>query len=175
MQRRMSVWSSKEAVVAETVKAWLSLGSNIEPQANIDEALDGLRAEFGALVVSPVYRSRAVGCEGNDFLNLVVGVKTSLPVKLLRSRLRALEAKQGRQRQADKNAPRTLDIDLLTYGDLVVETDEFSLPNDDITRYAFVLLPLSEVAGDQIHPLTGLSYGELWSRFNDPSQRLWRV
>jgi 2-amino-4-hydroxy-6-hydroxymethyldihydropteridine diphosphokinase len=157
------------------LRVWLSLGSNIEPRTHIRQALDELRKEFGELQISPIYESRAIGCEGDDFLNLVVGIETQLPVESLRSLLRAIETKLGRQRQSDKYAPRTLDIDLLTYGDLVVEGEGYRLPHDDITRYAFVLLPLSEVAGEEIHPRTGLSYRELWERFDDPSQDLWRV
>ncbi|MBA1330900.1 2-amino-4-hydroxy-6-hydroxymethyldihydropteridine pyrophosphokinase, partial [Candidatus Endoriftia persephone str. Guaymas] len=90
-------------------------------------------------------------------------------------KLRWIEEKNGRQRESDKFAPRTLDVDLLTYGDVVVDEPGLQLPRDEITRYAFVLLPLSEVAGDEIHPVTGQSYRELWRAFNAPEQRLWRA
>lgn len=157
------------------VRSWLSLGSNIDRQAHIDKALDDLQADFGELVVSPIYESEAVGCTGDNFYNLVVGIETALPISVLSARLRAIEEKNGRLRSGDKYASRTLDVDLLTYGDQVVDAGGIRLPRDEITLYAFVLLPLSEVAAGEVHPLTGLSYRELWARFSDPSQHLWRV
>ncbi|MEN8166633.1 MAG: 2-amino-4-hydroxy-6-hydroxymethyldihydropteridine diphosphokinase [Pseudomonadota bacterium] len=157
------------------VRVWLGLGSNIDRQRHISLALVDLRAVFGDLVVSPIYESEAVGCAGDNFYNLVVGIETALSIPILARRLRAIEEKNGRQRNTDKFAPRTLDIDLLTYAGQVVDTPELQLPRDEITRYAFVLLPLSEVAAGEIHPLSGLTYAELWEKFDDPSQELWRV
>ena len=162
-------------VEAELVRAWLSLGSNIEPRRYIPQALTDLTAEFGELVISPIYESEAVGFEGDNFHNLVVGIATRLSLQELVLKLRWIEEKNGRQRESDKFAPRTLDVDLLTYGDVVVDEPGLQLPRDEITRYAFVLLPLSEVAGDEIHPVTGQSYRELWRAFNAPEQRLWRA
>ena len=159
----------------EPVRAWLSLGSNIEPRKHIDQALYDLRSEFGELVVSPIYESKAIGCEGDNFYNMVVGIMTSLRMSQLSPRFRAIEEKNGRLRKADKFAPRTLDIDLLTYGCLEVDEPGLQLPRDEITRYAFVLRPLSEVAGDEMHAPTGLTYRELWAAFDDPTQVLWRV
>lgn len=157
------------------VRVWLSLGSNVDRQLHVDQALVDLQTDFGELAVSPIYESEAVGCTGNNFYNLVVGIETALPILVLAAGLRAIEEKNGRLRGVDKYAPRTLDIDLLTYGDRIVDLGDLHLPRDEITRYAFVLLPLSEVAADEVHPLTGLSYRELWASFYDPSQMLWRV
>ena len=153
----------------------MSLGSNIDRERHIERALQDLRASFGELVVSPVYESEAVGCAGSNFYNLVVGIETRLPVDSLTRQLRSIEAQHGRRRSVDKYAPRTLDIDLLTYGGQVVNRPGLQLPRDEITRYAFVLLPLSKVAGDDIHPLSGLTYHELWERFDKAAQPLWRV
>jgi len=157
------------------VRAWLSLGSNIDRRRHIQQALEDLAARFGELVVSPVYESEAVGCAGDNFYNLVVGIRTALSAGTLVQRLREIEAQHGRRRSDDKYAPRTLDIDLLTYGDAVVDSAELKLPRDEITRYAFVLLPLAEVAGDEVHPLIGLSYRELWEGFDQQAQPLWRI
>lgn len=161
--------------MTDAVRVWLSLGSNIEREKHIRRALEDLRNAFGELVVSPVYESPPVGSTGDNFYNLVVGIETELPVEILAGQLRRIEESNGRQRGVDKNAPRTLDIDLLTYADLILDRGGIQLPRDEITRYAFVLLPLSEVAAEEIHPLSGLSYRELWARFDDPSQELWRV
>ena len=153
----------------------MSLGSNIERQRHIRQALQDLHNRFGPLVVSPIYESEAVGCAGNNFYNLVVGIRTKLSIEDLARRLREIEQQHGRSRTSDKFAPRTLDIDLLTYADRVVDQADIQLPRDEITRYAFVLLPLSEVAGDEVHPLTGLTYRELWESFEQTAQPLWRV
>jgi len=157
------------------VRAWLSLGSNIDRRRHIRQALEDLRSHFGELQMSPVYESEAVGCAGDNFYNLVVGIRTALPIEALVERLREIERQHGRLRSDDKFAPRTLDIDLLTYADWVVDKPGIQLPRDEITHYAFVLLPLAEVAGNEVHPLTGLTYRELWETFDHRAQPLWRV
>jgi 2-amino-4-hydroxy-6-hydroxymethyldihydropteridine diphosphokinase len=80
--------------------------------------------------------------------------------------LREIEDAHGRVRGSEKFAPRTLDIDLLTYGDAVTTTDGYELPRDEILSYAFVLGPLAEVAGNEVHPVQKKRYGELWAGFN---------
>ncbi len=144
-------------------RAWISLGSNIEPEANLRAALELLEERFGPLVISPVYRSAAEGFEGDDFLNLVVGIETGEPLREVRRALRAIEAARGRARGSEKFSSRTLDLDLLTWGDRV--DPALNLPRDEILEYAFVLRPLADVAADERHPLTGRSYGELWRAF----------
>lgn len=160
---------------ARPVRAWLSLGSNISPQAQIPAAVDALAAIFGELVVSPVYESEAVGFSGDNFYNLVVGIKTSLSPRALVQRLRQMEETHGRVRGADKFSPRTIDIDLLTYGDVIIDDGDIQLPRSEILRFAFVLLPLTEVAGDERHPLTGSTYRDHWRAFKGLDQPLWRV
>lgn len=157
------------------VRVWLSLGSNIDRQRHITQALHDLKAQFGELVISRVYESEAVGFDGESFYNLVVGIETGLPAETLAQRLRGIEDANGRVRSGDKYTPRTLDIDLLTYGDQVIDTPKLQLPRDEITRYAFVLLPLSEVAGEEMHPRSGKNYQALWDVFEGADQRLWPV
>ncbi|MET0051496.1 MAG: 2-amino-4-hydroxy-6-hydroxymethyldihydropteridine diphosphokinase [Candidatus Thiodiazotropha sp.] len=158
-----------------TVRVWLSLGSNIEPHRHIPLALKDLEREFGTLVVSPVYESEAVGFSGDNFLNLVVGLMTGLPAGDLTERLRGIETRHGRKRDAKGFNSRTLDIDLLTYADQIIDTETLELPRGEILEYAFVLLPLADVAGDEVHPVSGLTYRELWDGFDGSAQNLWQV
>ncbi|WP_456416458.1 2-amino-4-hydroxy-6-hydroxymethyldihydropteridine diphosphokinase [Thiolapillus sp.] len=144
-------------------RAWISAGTNVDPEANLRAAIASLRREFGELLLSPVYQTRAVGFEGDDFLNMVVGIDTGLPPHRLRARLREIETRQGRVRGEEKFAPRSIDLDLLTWGDLVDEAA--GIPRDEILRYAFVLKPLADVAGAEKHPGAGHSYQQLWRRF----------
>jgi 2-amino-4-hydroxy-6-hydroxymethyldihydropteridine diphosphokinase len=155
-------------------RVWLSIGSNQERERNIRGAVKALRAEFEELILSSVYESPAVGFDGDPFFNLVAGISTQLPVDLLNEKLRAIEKAHGRIREGKKFASRTLDVDLLTYGDLVSDDKGIKLPREEIMRYSFVLLPLAEVAGEQRHPLNGRTYGELWEAFDSSSQPIWR-
>ncbi len=154
-------------------RVWLSIGSNIDRERNIRSAVEALRGAWGRLMVSRVYESEAVGCQGGRFFNLVVGFDTEDSVAEINDRLRAIEDDHGRKRGPDKFAPRTLDIDLLTYGDAVVRDGALELPRPEITRYAFVLRPLAELAGDQLHPTAGRTYGALWNAFDQAGQVLW--
>ncbi|MET0061679.1 MAG: 2-amino-4-hydroxy-6-hydroxymethyldihydropteridine diphosphokinase [Candidatus Thiodiazotropha endolucinida] len=158
-----------------SVHAWLSLGSNMAPENHIPRALRDLEALFGELQVSPIYESEAVGLEGDNFHNLVVGIYTDLSPRALVVELRKLEARHGRRRTPDRFASRTLDIDLLTYGDQIIDDGPIQLPRDEIVKYAFVLLPLSDVAGDELHPHSGRTYRQLWEAFDQSDQSLWRV
>ena len=158
-----------------TVRAWLSLGSNIDREKNIRSAIAALEKVFGRLFVSPVYESEAVGFAGDPFLNLVVGLDTDLPPGEVAQRLRLIEREHGRVRSGSKFSPRTLDIDLLTYGQQIIHTPDVDVPRDEITRYAFVLRPLSQVAGNELHPVEGVSYQALWDAFDQSQQPLWTV
>lgn len=154
---------------------WVSLGSNLRREDSLRLAVRALRAHYGELTLSPVYESAAVGFSGEPFLNLVTGFDTSEPLAILRERLRVIEAAAGRSREREKFAPRTLDLDLLTYGEAVGLIDGYLLPRDEILRYAFVLKPLADVAPEGLHPGTGRSYGDLWRNFAGGAMALSRV
>jgi 2-amino-4-hydroxy-6-hydroxymethyldihydropteridine diphosphokinase len=148
-------------------RAWVSIGSNIEPEANVRGAVAALQRRFGALTVSTVYRTEAVGFEGQPFLNLVVGFDTDeSPVEVFDA-LRAVEDAQGRTRSGPKFSARTLDLDLLLYDDRRTEVRGRPLPHPDILEYPFVLGPLAELVPDQRHPVDGRRYAELWSAMRD--------
>lgn len=157
------------------VYVYVSIGSNVRPVSNVRASLDALRQTFGALAVSPVYRSRAVGFDGEDFLNLVVGFETDLAPAALAGRLRELESAQGRVRDQGKFSARTLDLDILTYGDQCIDHGRLQIPRDEITRYAFVLRPLADLAPDAVHPQLGQSYRALWQAFDDAGQDMQQI
>ncbi|HEY3487779.1 MAG TPA: 2-amino-4-hydroxy-6-hydroxymethyldihydropteridine diphosphokinase [Gammaproteobacteria bacterium] len=162
--RNVGVEIIRERVAAELRPVYISIGSNIEAERNIRSALSMLRLEFGELRLSTLYRNPAVGFPGEDFLNLVVGLNTALPLAAVLQRLDYIETTHGRDPAQTKFSSRTLDLDLLLYGDTVCQ-QPLNLPRVDILRYAFVLKPLSELAGDQIHPLERKSYRQLWREF----------
>ncbi|HHP5405662.1 TPA: 2-amino-4-hydroxy-6-hydroxymethyldihydropteridine diphosphokinase [Aeromonas veronii] len=150
---------------------YISLGSNIERERHIRAGLDALHAEFGELRVSRVFESEAVGFNGRPFYNLVAAAETDLPLATVCQRLRAMEFAHGREPDAKKFAPRTLDLDLLLYGDLVCDTP-LALPRGEVLTNAFVLWPLAELAPKLRHPVDGRTMGELWQAYDKASQLL---
>lgn len=156
-------------------RVYLSLGSNIHRHQHIHAALDALADAFGELMISPVYESKSVGFDGSNFFNLVVGVDTDLPIAALSDQLKQIENDNGRVRSGPKFSPRTLDIDILTYGDFVGVEHGVELPRTEITKNAFVLLPLAEIAGTEKHPALLGTYDALWESYDKASQSLWRV
>lgn len=156
-------------------QVFLSLGSNIDRAKHIRAGLDALAQAFGDLNVSTVFESEAVGFEGENFYNLVVGMHTDLPVGQLASRLREIEDANGRVRGGAKFSARTLDIDILTYDDLAGEFDGVKLPRGEIVKNAFVLQPLAELVPAQRHPLTGETFAEMWEHYDKDKQKLWPV
>lgn len=146
-------------------RVWVSAGSNMEREVHIASAVRALRERFGELAVSPVYETEAVGFSGDAFLNLVIGFDSDEPPAALHRALRDIEDRNGRRRDGPKFGPRTLDLDLLTYGDQVGDEGGKALPRDEIERYAFVLAPLADVAGDERHPALGERYAVLWQRW----------
>ena len=156
-------------------RVYLGVGSNVDRTANICAGLDALQAGYGELLLSPVYESAALGFDGDPFLNLVVGLDTSLGVAELFSRLRALEFEMGRPEKASRYSPRTLDIDILCYGRCNGLVEGLQLPRTEITENAFVLRPLSELAPNDVHPPTGKSFSLLWEGYPADAQPLSRV
>lgn len=156
-------------------EVYLSLGSNIDRYRHISAALDALAEQFGALTISSVFESEAVGFEGSHFFNLVVGIDTPLSVAALSDVLKGIEDDNGRRRSGPKFSSRTLDIDILTYGDFVGEEAGVKLPRGELTKNAFVLWPMAEIAPSHRHPVSGRTYAELWAEYDKARQKLWPV
>lgn len=143
------------------MQCFVSVGSNVEKEKNITQGLNSLCEKFGELTVSPIYETAAVGFSGDDFYNLVVSFDSDLSAREIFATLRELEFKHGRLPNSQKFSPRTLDLDLLLYGDEIIENEKLKLPREDIEKYLFVLQPLVDIAPTLKHPVLKKTYAEM--------------
>jgi 2-amino-4-hydroxy-6-hydroxymethyldihydropteridine diphosphokinase len=152
--------------------AYIALGSNLgDRRRHLEAALDGLReADIPPIGISSVWETEPVDCPaGGWFWNMAVKARTSRkPLELLDSLL-GIEERMGRVRTV-RNAPRTLDMDLLMLGDLVFEHDRLNLPHPRMWQRRFVLEPLAEIEPELINPITGLTVVEERARSRDRSR-----
>ena len=153
-------------------RVYLSLGSNVEPELHLADALRALRERFGALDVSPTWRSAAVGFEGTAFLNNAAAFDCDMDRETLRAWLRALEDASGRDRNLPRYADRTLDLDIALW----CEDDRCST---DLTREEFerahVLAPLADLAPHLHEPFTGTTLRERWQELAPTLPKLERL
>lgn len=149
------------------MRCWISIGSNQARERSVRGAVSALGLQFGPMVLSRVYETAAVGFDGDPFYNLVAGIDTELSVAEIVARLRAIEDANGRERGGERFAPRTLDLDLLTYGAAAGVVDGIELPRAEILEHGFVLGPLAEVAPTERHPISNLTYAQLWTEHGD--------
>lgn len=154
------------------IPIFLGLGSNIEPVKNLPLGIEAIRDLLGDCQCSAVYEGDAIGFDGDRFWNLVLAAQTSLSVGELQRSLRSIEYRFGRPKQASRFSSRTLDIDILTYGDACGLIDGVQLPRDELDTAAFVLRPLAELAPAANHPVSQRTYAELWARFDQEAQPL---
>ena len=147
-------------------QVYIAAGSNIEPERHLAMAVAELERQFPGVRFSPWYRNRAVGFEGEDFINFVAGFPTGLPVAEVLKRLHAIEELCGRPREAPRWAPRSMDLDVLLYDDLICQEPHLTLPRPDLLKRAYMLGPLAQLAPGLIHPTEKQTIGELWSRFD---------
>ena len=145
---------------------YVGLGSNIDPEDNLQLGIRELRERFGELQVSAVYRSAAVGFPGPDFLNLVASFGSHMTPKAICEEIEAIHNLAKRDPRGGKWESRPLDIDLLLYNDLVMDERPVRIPREDILEYSFVLRPLAELAPDLVHPKTGRTMLEHWKEFD---------
>jgi 2-amino-4-hydroxy-6-hydroxymethyldihydropteridine diphosphokinase len=142
-------------------RAYLSLGSNIEPERHLRAAIAELGDRFGALAVSPVYRSTAVGFDGPDFLNLAVGLDTDLDPVALDAWLHALEDRHGRRRDVPRYSSRTLDADIVLFDERIVDgPGNLHIPRPELAE-PFVLKPLCDIAPGAREPVSGRRLDEM--------------
>jgi 2-amino-4-hydroxy-6-hydroxymethyldihydropteridine diphosphokinase len=141
---------------------YISIGSNIDREKYIHSAVSSLEENFGHLTLSSVYDTAAVGFEGDDFLNLIASFETTKEPKQVDLILDNIETLNGRTPENIKFSARTLDLDLILFGDYVSNDPALSIPRDEVLQYAFMLEPLAEIAGELIHPIVGKTYSELW-------------
>jgi len=159
----------------DLLEVYVSAGSNVHPEKNLGLACSELEELSGSLSRSSVYRTKAIGFDGNDFLNMVISFSTSLSLEKIITELERIETLSGRKPDASSFSSRTLDLDLLLYGKQVVDSPRISLPRADIMKYAFVLGPMAELAPGLRHPSSGKTMGELWAAFDSSAQPIQRL
>ncbi len=153
-------------------RVYLGIGSNIDPEENLRLGIRELRRVFGEIELSAVYASAAVGFEGADFLNMVVGLQSDDSPGAIQGQVELIHDLAGRERGAGRFSSRPLDIDLLLYDDQVVDEPALKLPRCDVLEYSFVLRPLAELDPDLVHPQTGKTMIEHWQGFEIGSHPL---
>ena len=153
---------------------FISIGSNINKEHYIKAALAILPTHFDNVIYSSIFESESVGFEGNNFYNLVAAATTDLPLEEVCTLLKQIEREHGRTPADKKFSPRTLDLDLLFFDDVICNSPA-QLPRDEITKNAFVLWPLAEVAGEFSHPVENKSVAQLWQEYDKTKQKLWKV
>lgn len=160
-------------------RVFVLLGSNIEKEKNLPTAVSLLRQQCRVVAVSAVYESEPVGLrEQPNFWNTAVWLETPLsPPELREQVLYPIEQQLHRQRTADKNAPRTIDLDIILFNDQVIQDALHPIPDPDLLRFAHVAVPVAELAPTMPHPQTGEPLATIAHRFlnNSTGSPIWRI
>lgn len=156
-------------------RVYLGLGSNISPEENLRLALRELRWRYGSLDLSPVYRNAAVGFDGEDFLNMVIGFDSPESPADIHAQVEVIHGLAGRDRGSGRYTSRPLDIDLLLYDDEVIDDPRFRIPRADVLDHDFVLRPLADLAPDLAHPETGRKLVDHWRDYDKKAHPLHEV
>jgi len=157
------------------VDVYVAAGSNVQPEMYLTRAVKLMEEQFKPLRVSPAYRNRAVGFEGADFINLVVGFSTVLPFAGERERLQQIEIACDREPNAPKWAPRSMDLDVLLFGDVISNEPGLIVPRPDLLKRAYMLKPLFDIAPDVVHPTEKKTIADLWAEFDQAAHELVKV
>lgn len=155
-------------------EVFVGMGSNIEPAVHVPEGLAALEKTFGRLEISAIYRCPAVGFDGHEFVNLVVAFEVDSEIADVQWQLRSIEADCGR-RQRVRDGSRTMDLDMLLFGETIFNNGDIRVPRADILEYAFVLRPLAEMRPQGKHPTSGRRYADLWASFDATDQPLTEI
>lgn len=145
------------------ITAYIGIGSNIDRRKHIQAAIEELRALGQDVRISTIFECEAVGFESHAFYNLVVEMKTELSLTDFSRQLRDIELKWGRAADAGKFEPRTVDLDIILFGDQVSSAKP-ELPRSDIFKYAFVLQPLMELCPQLVVPQDGRTIEQIWQQ-----------
>ncbi|MBI4665481.1 MAG: 2-amino-4-hydroxy-6-hydroxymethyldihydropteridine diphosphokinase [Nitrospinae bacterium] len=150
-------------VAAGGVKVYFGIGANLEPDKNIEKALGLLRSRFNVTAVSSRYRSPAWGVKEPqpDYINLAVAAETGRDLFATRAELKLIEELCGRARNGDKFAPRSMDIDLIMYGDTIVNEPAVVIPHPHLLTQQFVYYPMMDIAPDAVVPGAGKPLREI--------------
>lgn len=158
----------------------LGLGSSVDPENQLKACLDELLLTFQDLALSSVFESAPIGFSGDNFLNMVVGFETDMPLETLSPLLKSIEDKIGIDRSKGRLSPRKIDIDLLTYHFHAGNFAGRQLPRPDILENAYILWPLSQVSANKKHPGLKQTYKSLWKNYyaekrDEAQQQLWPI
>ena len=145
----------------------ISLGSNISPEENLKEASRFISKIFKNVKFSKIYSSKSEGFDGDDFLNQVILCDTELEFEQVIDLLKKIEVSMGRKKEEIKFSDRLIDLDLLTFGEEIINNNGQEVPHKDIEKYPFVLVPLVEICPGKIHPLNRVTFKEMLSKKKD--------
>jgi 2-amino-4-hydroxy-6-hydroxymethyldihydropteridine diphosphokinase len=152
--------------------AFVSGGSNLDAERSLLLAARELKRSFPGARFSRAYRNVAVGFEGPEFLNFVAELPVQGDANALKAELERIESLCGRPRNAPKWAPRSMDLDILLFGEEVIDAPGLVVPRPQLLQWAFMLGPLAELAPRARHPVAARSIGELWNAFDQAAHAL---
>lgn len=155
-------------------RVFVDIGSNIDRELNICACVEQLRLDFPDVSFSKPYESKSEGFEGDDFINMSAVFTTKFSFPELLAYLKTMEAKQKRTRDGFKFASRTLDVDILLFGDEILKPAK-DVPRAEILKYPFVLFPLAEIAAEVMHPELHKTIGEIAAESALDKSKIWPV
>lgn len=145
------------------ITAYVGIGSNIDKRRHVELAVKALQKLDSTLRFSTIYESPALGFSGDSFFNLIVEMKTSLTLKAFFQQLREIENQLGRSENAQKLQDRTIDLDIILFGEFVNDSAP-KVPREDIYKYPFVIQPLYELCPELVIPDDGRTVSQIWQQ-----------